>query len=76
MNALAPSKPIPTPGQNYYAATWDDYGSESDFAEAAVRLCLVSTQDVTGRVMGHEDVLNGTYRSYQHTITPARSHRG
>ena len=71
VNAMAPSKPIPTPGQKYFAATWDDLGSDSDFAEAAVRLCLVSSEEVTGRVMGHEDILNGSFRSYEHTIKPA-----
>lgn len=72
VNALSPSKPIPTPGQRYYAATWDELGSEADFAAAVVRLCLVPSSEVTGRVMGHEDVLNGSFSSYQHNIRPAR----
>lgn len=75
VNALCPSKPIATPGQSYFAATWDEYGSDTDFAEAAVRLCTVAAAEVTGRVMGHEDVLDGSFRSYEHTIPLARNAR-
>lgn len=59
VNALSPSVAIMTPGVAYYAADFDEYGKDSDFAEAAVRLALVDASVVTGRVLGHLDVLAG-----------------
>jgi 7-alpha-hydroxysteroid dehydrogenase len=64
VNALSPSKAIPTPGLAYYSPVFSDVGSEDDFAEAVVRLATGSDQ-VTGRILGHLDVLDGSFRSYQ-----------
>jgi 7-alpha-hydroxysteroid dehydrogenase len=65
VNALSPSKAIPTPGLAYYSPVFEDVGSEADFAEAVVRLAAASPEQVTGRVLGHLDVLDGSFRSYQ-----------
>lgn len=65
VNALSPSKPIMTPGLSYYAKDFDDVASESDFAEAVVRLALVDADVVTGRTIGHLDVLDGSFRPYR-----------
>jgi NAD(P)-dependent dehydrogenase (short-subunit alcohol dehydrogenase family) len=72
INAVCPSRAIRTPGLEFFSATWDEYSSEEDFAEAVVRLCLVPSSEVTGRVMGHDDVLNGSFASYRHTLERAR----
>lgn len=64
VNALSPSKAIKTPGVAYYAKEFEDYGSESEFAEAAVRLAVVDPQVITGRVVGHLDVLDGDFRPF------------
>jgi 7-alpha-hydroxysteroid dehydrogenase len=64
VNSLSPSKAILTPGVAFYAREFDDLGSEADFAEAAVRLCLVDPAMVTGRTIGHLDVLDGSFRAY------------
>ena len=64
VNALSPSLAIMTPGLAYYSRDFDDYGSAEDFAEAAVRLALVDPEVVTGRTIGHLDVLDGSYRPY------------
>ena len=61
VNALSPSLAIMTPGVAYYAADFDDYGSETDFANAVVELALVNPNEVTGRAIGHLDVLNGSF---------------
>jgi len=64
VNALSPSKAIPTPGLAYYSPVFADVGSEADFAEAVVRLATGSDR-VTGRILGHLDVLDGSFRSYE-----------
>jgi 7-alpha-hydroxysteroid dehydrogenase len=64
VNALSPSKAIPTPGLAYYSPVFADVGSEADFAEAVVRLATGSDQ-VTGRILGDLDVLDGSFRPYQ-----------
>jgi len=66
VNALSPSKAIITPGVQYYSKDFADTASESDFAEAAVRLALVDPEVVTGKVVGHADVLDGSFRPYVH----------
>jgi len=66
VNALSPSKAIITPGVQYYSKDFADTGSESDFAEAAVRLALVDPEVITGKVVGHSDVLDGSFRPYVH----------
>ncbi|WP_375485904.1 SDR family NAD(P)-dependent oxidoreductase [uncultured Mycobacterium sp.] len=68
VNALAPSKPILTPGLAYYAREFDEVASADEFAQAAVRLALVDAQQVTGRTIGHLQVLDGSFRPYQHTV--------
>jgi NAD(P)-dependent dehydrogenase (short-subunit alcohol dehydrogenase family) len=66
VNALSPSRAILTPGVAYYSREFDDYAPEAAFGEAAVRLALVDPTVVTGRVLGHEDVLDGSFRPYVH----------
>jgi len=66
VNALSPSKAIITPGVSYYAKDFEDTAPESDFAEAAVRLALVDPDVITGKVVGHADVLDGSFRPYVH----------
>ncbi|RAU97573.1 oxidoreductase [Mycobacterium colombiense] len=67
VNALSPSKPILTPGLSYYARSFDDTASEDEFARAAVELALVDPGKVTGRTIGHLQVLDGSFRPF----TPA-----
>ena len=64
VNALSPSLAIMTPGLAYYSRDFDEYGSAEHFAEAAVRLALVDPDVVTGRTIGHLDVLDGSFRPY------------
>ena len=64
VNALAPSRAILTPGVAYYSREFEDYAPEEDFGEAAVQLALVDPNVVTGRVLGHEGVLDGSFRPY------------
>lgn len=64
VNALSPSKAILTPGVQYYSKVFQDPAPETDFAEAAVRLSLVDPNVITGKVVGHSDVLDGSYRPY------------
>lgn len=64
VNALSPSRAIKTPGVSYYAKEFENYGSEAEFAEAAVRLAVMDPQLVTGRVVGHLDVLDGSFRPF------------
>jgi 7-alpha-hydroxysteroid dehydrogenase len=67
VNALAPSKPIMTPGLSYYATAFNDTSSEYEFARAAVQLALVDPATVTGRTIGHHEVLDGSFTPF----TPA-----
>jgi 7-alpha-hydroxysteroid dehydrogenase len=64
VNALSPSKPIMTPGLSYYAPGFDDVAQADDFAQAAAELALVDPQVVTGRTIGHLQVLDGSFRSF------------
>jgi NAD(P)-dependent dehydrogenase (short-subunit alcohol dehydrogenase family) len=64
VNALAPSKAILTPGLAYYSTTFADLSPEEEFAEAAVRLTTVDPRLVTGKIVGHLDVLDGSFRPY------------
>ncbi|MCA2240952.1 SDR family NAD(P)-dependent oxidoreductase [Mycobacterium sp. WUMAC-067] len=64
VNALSPSKPILTPGLSYYARTFDDTASADEFARAAVELALVDPAKVTGRTIGHLQVLDGSFRPF------------
>lgn len=65
VNALSPSKPIMTPGLSYYAPGFDEVASAEEFARAAVELALVDPEVVTGRTIGHLQVLDGSFRSFQ-----------
>ncbi|OJZ75315.1 oxidoreductase [Mycobacterium paraffinicum] len=65
VNALSPSKPILTPGLAYYAPEFDDTAGADEFAEAAVELALVDPGKVTGRTIGHLQVLDGSFRPFQ-----------
>jgi 7-alpha-hydroxysteroid dehydrogenase len=67
VNALSPSQAMMTPGLSYYRTDFDDIGSEEEFAEAVVRLALVDPDQVTGRTVGHLDVLNGSFRPFGRT---------
>jgi 7-alpha-hydroxysteroid dehydrogenase len=67
VNALAPSKPIMTPGLSYYATAFNETASEGEFARAAVQLTFVDPAKVTGRTIGHHEVLDGSFRPF----TPA-----
>ncbi|OBH61475.1 SDR family NAD(P)-dependent oxidoreductase [Mycobacterium sp. E2479] len=64
VNALSPSKPILTPGLSYYARNFDDTASADEFARAAVELALVDPAKVTGRTIGHLQVLDGSFRPF------------
>jgi 7-alpha-hydroxysteroid dehydrogenase len=64
VNALAPSKPILTPGLAYYAREFVDTAPAEEFAAAAVQLALVDAGAVTGRTIGHREVLDGTFRPF------------
>lgn len=65
VNALSPSKPILTPGLSYYAGGFDDTASPDEFAQAAVELTLVDSGAVTGRTVGHLQVLDGSFRPFE-----------
>ncbi len=64
VNALAPSKPILTPGLAYYARDFVDTAPADEFARAAVELTLVDPGVVTGRTIGHAQVLDGSFRPF------------
>jgi 7-alpha-hydroxysteroid dehydrogenase len=64
VNALSPSKPIMTPGLSYYATDFVDTASADEFARAAVQLALVDPDVVTGRTIGHREVLDGSFRPF------------
>ncbi|HSS22990.1 MAG TPA: SDR family oxidoreductase [Mycobacterium sp.] len=64
VNALAPSKPILTPGLAYYAREFIDTAPAEEFAQAAVQLALVDPSVVTGRTIGHREVLDGSFRPF------------
>ncbi len=65
VNALSPSKPILTPGLAYYAREFDDTASAHEFGRAAVELALVDPGMVTGRTIGHLQVLDGSFRPFE-----------
>src|SRR3984885_8869869 len=64
VNALAPSKAIMTPGLSYYAREFDDVATAEEFARAALELTLVDPTVVTGRTIGHLQVLDGSFRAF------------
>jgi 7-alpha-hydroxysteroid dehydrogenase len=54
-----------TPGLSYYAPDFDDVAPAEEFAQAAVELVLVDPEVVTGRTIGHLEVLDGSFRAFQ-----------
>jgi 7-alpha-hydroxysteroid dehydrogenase len=64
VNALSPSKPILTPGLAYYAREFVETAPADEFAQAAVQLALVDPSVVTGRTIGHRQVLDGSFRPF------------
>lgn len=67
VNALAPSRPIPTPGLSYYRNEFASVSPEDEFARAAVELALVNPNVVTGRTIGHLEVLDGSFAPFTNT---------
>lgn len=65
VNGLSPSKPILTPGLAYYAREFGDTSEADEFARAAVELVLVDPGKVTGRTIGHLQVLDGSFRPFE-----------
>ena len=64
VNALAPSRPIATPGLNYYRTDLASTSPDDEFARAAVELALVDPNVVSGRTVGHLQVLDGSYAPF------------
>jgi 7-alpha-hydroxysteroid dehydrogenase len=64
VNALSPSKPILTPGLAYYASEFIDTATADEFAQAAVELTMVDAGVVSGRTIGHSQVLDGSFRPF------------
>ncbi|WP_428341913.1 SDR family NAD(P)-dependent oxidoreductase [Mycobacterium sp.] len=64
VNALSPSKAIMTPGLSYYAREFDEVSTADEFARAAAELVLADPAVVTGRTIGHLQVLDGSFRAF------------
>ena len=64
VNALAPSRPIVTPGLSYYRNEFASTSPDDEFARAAVQLALVDPGVVSGRTMGHLRVLDGSFAEF------------
>ncbi len=64
VNALSPSRAIMTPGLSYYAREFDEVSTAEEFARAAAELALVDPTVVTGRTIGHLQVLDGSFRAF------------
>jgi len=67
VNALSPSRPIPTPGLSYYRSEFATVSPDDEFARAAVELALVDADVVTGRTIGHLEVLDGSFAPFTNT---------
>jgi 7-alpha-hydroxysteroid dehydrogenase len=65
VNALSPSKAVMTPGLSYYAREFAEVSTAEEFARAAAELTLVDPTVVTGRTIGHLQVLDGSFRAFQ-----------
>jgi NAD(P)-dependent dehydrogenase (short-subunit alcohol dehydrogenase family) len=65
VNALSPSKAIMTPGLSYYGRDFAEVSTPEEFAQAAVELALVDPAVVTGRTIGHRQVLDGNFRAFE-----------
>ena len=64
VNALAPSRPIVTPGLSYYRNEFASTSPEDEFARAAVELALADPQTISGRTIGHLEVLDGSFAPF------------
>jgi 7-alpha-hydroxysteroid dehydrogenase len=64
VNALSPSKAIMTPGLSYYARDFAEVSTAEEFARATAELVLVDPTVVTGRTIGHLQVLDGSFRAF------------
>lgn len=64
VNALSPSKAIMTPGLSYYARDFAEVSTAAEFGRAAAELVLVDPTVVTGRTIGHLQVLDGSFRAF------------
>ena len=64
VNALAPSRPIPTPGLAYYRSEFANVSPDEEFGRAVVELALTNPSVVTGRTIGHLEVLDGSFRAF------------
>ena len=71
VNALAPSRPIPTPGLSYYRSEFASVSPDDEFARAAVELALVDPNVVTGRTIGHFEVLDGSFARSPTSAAPS-----
>jgi len=69
VNALSPSRPIPTPGLSFYRSEFGSTSPDNEFARAAVELALVDPNVVTGRTIGHLEVLDGSFRPFTAVTT-------
>ena len=64
VNALAPSRPIPTPGLSYYRSTFASTSPDDEFGRATVELVLAGPDTVSGRTVGHLQVLDGSFEEF------------
>lgn len=64
VNALAPSRPIATPGLSYYRSGLANTSTDDEFAGAVVELALVDPVRVSGRTVGHLQVLDGSFEPF------------
>ena len=64
VNALAPSRPIVTPGLSYYRNEFASTSPEDEFARAAVELALADPKTISGRTIGHLEVLDGSFAPF------------
>jgi NAD(P)-dependent dehydrogenase (short-subunit alcohol dehydrogenase family) len=64
VNALAPSRPIATPGLTYYRSEFASVSPDEEFGRAVVELALAHPSVVTGRTIGHLEVLDGSFRAF------------
>lgn len=53
-----------TPGLSYYATAFNDTATADEFGRAAAQLALVDPAVVTGRTIGHHEVLDGSFRPF------------
>ena len=69
VNALATSRPIAPPGLSYYRTEFASTSPDDEFARAAVELALVDANEVTGRTIGHLEVLDGSFSPFANIET-------